>query len=335
MYCFGVCNTPMPVVSKVLVKKKVVDSISSIAVLPVGTLLTRKSKASKSVIFICSIQDLLRNLDILNSVRFSEHKVFVFASPVRLNELSNVVNLDLLKDPAKKGFGFLLQPKINTLLLQQELKKPLAKIKPVERNSAEHLAILTESVKQGSLLTPLMTFIYTLPSSTLQNPVKQAVAKVICKGLPLSKIEALLKTSCEYEITKAAKDKLFAILESDVGTNFREAFIAYNKAKKEKGSAVLTSIAKKFDVSPYELRYLLSVLDSSAADGKVVKPTNSNPVKAKATAAKNSKATEKTAVVKKKKTVEKSKVTTKSKPVKKTKAKPKESKPKKVTRTRK
>lgn len=261
-YIFGICNSAPAVVLKTLVAKKIIATEKDVTVIPLGSHLANREKPTKKMLIALNIMDLVRNLSVLNTPKYKSHIVFVFASPVRLSELDNVVNLDMTKDPSAKGFGYQLSHKIDIAKFRATIKQPVEKMQPVIRNEAEHLTVLTDSIKKGSLLTPLMTFIYSLPSSTLQTPVKIAVAKIIGKGLPLSSLDKLVSQVSDYKLSVTAKDKLMTILGSEVGQRYIDAFKHYRKLKREKSTASIPSIAKSFDVSPYEIRYLLSVIEN-------------------------------------------------------------------------
>jgi len=268
-FMFGVSNSSPAGVADLLTARKLIRGVRDIAIVPLGTSLQAKAKPTRNIVFVLTIADALRNLKVLNSGAYEDCSVFIFASPLRLIELTNLVLLDLTYDAAAKGFGFHLRHSIDLAKYRSVIKRSIPS-KAVVRNTREHLTVLTDSVKKGSLLTPLMTFIYTLPSSTLQTPVKIAVAKILALGKPLSSLDSLVAEISEYALSVAAKDKLIAILTSDVGIKYTEAFAAYRKAKKTKGTAALASIAKKFDVMPYEIRYLMSVMDAATKE-KVAK----------------------------------------------------------------
>ncbi len=260
-HTFGVCNSSPSVVAKLLIDKGIVETAGDIAIVPVGKTLAHKVP-TRYFIFIVSLSDLIRNLKVLNSANYKECAVFIFASPIRLSELTGVTYLDMMIDPAAKGFGFKLTYNIDLVKYRANMRQSDEKQKQIARDSREHLTILTDSVKEGSLLTPLMTFIYSLPNATLQTPVKIAVAKIISKGLPLTQLDKLIASTSDYVISEKAKSKLYNILQSDVGERYMSAFKQYHQTKKKKGSISLASIANKFNVSDYEIRYLLSVLEA-------------------------------------------------------------------------
>jgi hypothetical protein len=259
----GICNSSPAKVAELLVKRRIINTVKEVAILPIGSALQSGKSPRRNFIFILSISDVLRNISILNSSKYKNVSIFIFASPIRLNELNNIHYLDLLKDPSAKGFGFNLKPSIDVVLLKNVIRKESLESKPLIRNDREHLTILTDSIKQGSLLTPLMTFIYSLPSSTLQYPVKLAVAKIIAKGLPTSKLDSAIKDISDYSLSVSAKEKLVNILDSEVGDTYKKAFKYYYKVKKEKGTVDINTVAKKFDVTAYEIRYIISILENS------------------------------------------------------------------------
>jgi hypothetical protein len=254
MYCFGVCNNSPDSVLLSLKKKKYISDNSEVSVVEVGKTLSGKKPKNK-FIFVLSIGDFLRNAEILNSKAYVNARVFVFASPIRINELDGIVPLDMEQDPTAKGFGFTLQS-LQLSKYAGALKREQAQVK---RNTRKHLTILTDSVKIGSLLAPLMTFIYSLPSSTLQTPTKKAVADILVNGVDLELISKL-SISDKNALSVKAKQKLLSILESELGQKYIQAFKDYKKVKDTKGPTGLQSIAKKYEISLYELKYLLSVL---------------------------------------------------------------------------
>lgn len=257
----GICNTSPARMAEMLVKKNYINTTKELLVVPVGTVLPERTP-KKKFIFVIHCSDLFRNMKTLNSTKYKNVTVFVFASPIRLSELTNITLLDLSTNPEFKGFGFSLSKTIDWIKLRTALRTNILETKKLIRDDRQHLTILTDSVKEGSLLTPLMTFIYSLPNSTLQQPVKLVVARIIAKRLPISKLNKEIKNISGYTLTDKAHDKLVSILDSKIGLKYRKAFVEYYKQKKERGSVDINGLAKKQDVTSYEMRYILSVLDN-------------------------------------------------------------------------
>ncbi len=249
MYCFGVSNHSPEKVLDILITKGVIPNASAVSIVPVGKVLADKSPKRK-IIFVVSISDLFRNLAVLNGDSYSNVQVFVFASPLRINELEGCTALDITPSVASKGVGFNLLPTLAIAKYRSALKgQPVV----TKRAVAQYLTILTDNVKHGSLLTPLMTLIYTLPKSTHQTPVKEAVAKYFHGSSLATTYKVLTDLLSEKSFVK-----LTDLLESSIAESYRNAM----KDLKAKDNASLSSICTKWGTSDYEIRYLQSVITS-------------------------------------------------------------------------
>lgn len=249
MRCYGVSNSSPEKVLEFLVTKNIVATAAAVSIVRVGVKLALKPP-KRRVLFVVQISDLFRNLEVLNSEFYADTQVFVFASPLRINELAGCTPLDMTPSVSSKGVGFNLLPTLSLAKYKAALRLP-----PVEtkRATAQYLTILTDNVKHGSLLTPLMTFIYTLPKATHQTPVKEAVAKYF-HGISLETVESVLaKLLSEKNLVK-----IRAVLESEISSSYRSAM----KELKAKDSSSLTSICTKWGTSDYEIRYLQSIIAS-------------------------------------------------------------------------
>lgn len=256
-HVFGICNSSPSVVLDLFKAKKIINSYKDVKIVPVGESFAEDYEPTK-ILFLLTPSDLLRNTKVLNSERFEEATVVAFGSPIRLSEYDGITHLDLIEDASSIGFGFHLSHKIDLNKYKAELKK---KHVQVSRNSRKHLTVLTDSAKKGSLLTPLMTLLYTLPNSTLQTPAKITVAKILFKDLPSSSLDKVLGEISEYKFSAQAKERLVEVLDSGPGKLYRAAFKEYRKIKKEKGSVSIPPLAKKMGVQEYEIKYILAVLN--------------------------------------------------------------------------
>lgn len=258
MYCLGVSNQSPDQVLLFLKKKGEIKEFSDVAIVPVGTKLKADKKPSRKILFIVSVSDLYRNLEVLNSARYKGRQVFVFASPLRLVELENTAFLDFERSTVNSGLGYILKNKIDLQRYKVALKEESG---PVSRKDTKYLTSLIDTVKKGSLLTPLMTYIYTLPSSTHQTPVKEAVASYLYKGLSWTKLESTLDSIKGVAVSQRTKDKLKEILRTEIGENYRQAFALYRETKEGGKTPSLASICKKFETSDYEMRYIKSIIE--------------------------------------------------------------------------
>lgn len=265
MYAFGLSNhSPDQAVGNLL-SKNLIEDASEIAVLPSGSRLKENKKPVRNVIFCMSVSDFHRNLEVFNSARYAIVQVFIFASPLRIREMKNVAALDFDVNPAASGLGFLMRKDLNMALYRKTIKG--AEVEQVSRVAAHYLSVLTDNVKRGSLLNPLMTFIYTLPSSTHQTPVKEAIAKFLYKSLPYSRLEAMLDEIRGVTVNKRVRDRLKEILTSEVGENYRAAFKALSALPE--GKERIDTVCKKFHTSDYEMNYIESIVKTSGQPKKV------------------------------------------------------------------
>lgn len=258
MFAFGLSNHSPDQAVNMFLSKGIIADESEIAVLPSGTRLRENKKPVREVIFVLSIPDFRRNLEVFNSTKYANARVFLFASALRINELNNVVALDFDKNPERGGLGFNMRKDLNLPLYRRALKCDEGD--GVKHAPIKYLNTLTDNVKRGSLLNPLMTFIYTLPSGTHQTRIKEAIAKYIYRGLSYKKLEEFFDEMKDITITKRVRDRFKEILTSEIGENYKAAFKAlHDEPDAAKG---IEKVCKKFQTSDYEMRYLKSIVDS-------------------------------------------------------------------------
>lgn len=231
-----------------------IDSPNDVNIHPVGIPLDKKPK--KKFLLILNLQDMLRGMEKLNSKEYKNTIVFLFCAPFRAIELDNAVMLDsaVSEDRFKFELG-----KLRFKSYKDALKKPIT----TARNPDKYLYTIVEDVKEGSFLTPLMTFIYTLPRSTLQTPVKEAVVLHVWHGKTLDKALA----ERQIELSAKQKSNLVEILESK-GSQYIEALKFFKAKRKEDKKYPLKSLEKLYKVQAYELAYLRKIKDGLKTYGK-------------------------------------------------------------------
>lgn len=259
MFAFGVSNTDPNTVLRKMIEKKFATN-KEVSILPVGTSISTKKKYPYKVLFILTLDDFLKNKGALQAPTLNGVFVVVFASALKLAEL-NVIPLDYAPNPAYPGYGFLLKP-INLQPMRGVHTECV-----VHRKDGKYLDNLISYVRKGSLLTPLMTFIYTLPSKA-QTKVKLAVAKWLFLSKKESELAKILSKVEGMTLTDRVKAKLSDILINDTGRAFQAAFAEYRAAKGD-GAANIAKIAKTHGVSDYEMRYIISVIKESEESGKL------------------------------------------------------------------
>lgn len=288
MYCLGVSNHSPLVAIDFLLKTKTVDSRKDIQIVEVGTVLPAKPK--RKVLALVSIQDFLKNAKTLNSDAYKENIVVVFASALRIRELNNCFALD--SEPTKESGGVVTRmTKLSRVRLRQALKAPF---NDVFRQDRKFLITLTNSVKSGSLLNPLMTFIYTLSSSTHQTPVKESCAAFFYKGMSFDDMLKTMKKKYGVSLSDKQKSRLSEILEGDTGKAFTALFKEYRKAKKTAGDKTvnLESLCKKAGTAVYEVRYILSVVGEALDRGSAYRGKSISKITDDETAARANKKAE-------------------------------------------
>ena len=258
---FGVSNHSPEAFVRALVKFKRATP-ADIGILPVNFHLSDKKPTKHTFLFFLTVSDLMRNLEVLKTPKYEGCSAVVFSNPMRLNELVGIQPLDFAPNPEYQGFGFLLKT------LDMQKVRTFKGSETVERRSGKYLARLVEHVQQGSLLNPFMTFIYTLPSS-MQGPVKTSVLKWLYSGKPDSYLNKAFDSIEQGNVTARIRTKLKDILLTEVGRSFQAAFKTYREAKKA-GSVNVPKIAKAHQVSDYELRYILSVIEDTKRSGLYV-----------------------------------------------------------------
>ncbi len=253
MHCFGITNNSPERAIDFLIECGAIRSSSEVSIVPNGKLMLDK-RPKRKFIFIISMNDFSRNVKVLNGPHHKESNVFVFASPLRINEITNCTALDMESDVAHRGIGFKIHRRLNARAFKVGRESMLGESKRVPINYLERLS---DSVKCGSLLTPLMTFIYTLPRATHQTPIKQIVAKYL---YGLTSKDTLLRVVSK-QMNEKQVQRLFSILMTETGESYRSAFKALRRdGVNEKN---VKALCHKWNVSDYEMRYIISVIGGS------------------------------------------------------------------------
>jgi hypothetical protein len=255
MKLFSITNhTPMQLRNWLVKYEKI--ELQDVYIHPVG--LTFPEKPKKKIVVVLNLQDFYRGLSILNNKQHSDVAVFLFCAPFRAIELSGIVNLDFVQNER-------LKYKFDYTSINLKLYRKSLPVLSVERAEDKFLYSIIEDVSSGSLLTPLMTFLYTLPKATHQTPVKESVVNFIWNGKPVDKSLESLGIS----LSTSQMAKLSLILEGE-GAEYRRAIKHYKVKKKENKDFQLKSLSKQFKVQDYELSYLKKINSSSARYGKNV-----------------------------------------------------------------
>lgn len=266
-HVFGISNHSPDQVLSFLVRRKVIEDMSDVAIVPAGTRLREGAKPVRDTLFVITLSDMYSNIGIFNSDVYSATRVFVFASALKLKSVSGMVPMDYAENPEVSGVAFLYTPDLDYQSFSRAIKKTSSRL---VHTSIDYLNTLSTGAKNGSLLNPLMTFIYSLPSHA-QSSVKERVAEYIVTGtVGRKKLLASISRALSVPFTEKQSSRLIDILGSDICGVFMSAFVSMRSDWDSKNEAVLHSICKTSSISAYEMRYLRSI---SVKSGTAVKST--------------------------------------------------------------
>lgn len=227
-----------------------------VTIVPIGAKIPPKKKNKiRRILFFLTSSDYNANCRQLEE--YKENLVFLFSSPLRLWEYKNIIALDYKesKDPQRHGLQLFDFFDLKTLNNPQQ---PLVK----EPNRDYLTYILSEVRSYGSLLRPFMTFVYTLPNSTHQGPVKVAICQWLFYGGNKKDLEDILGTiDQQIKLTEKHKFRMRDLLLSEQGDKYRAAFAKLRKLQTTDKSVSYEQLSKDFEVSAFEMRYIKSIID--------------------------------------------------------------------------
>lgn len=220
-------------------------------VLPLNGSVRMKAATSCDVLFITRYADFIRNLDDLNHKVYADKPVFLFTSVLRLSEIKPITVLDSSR---LTDFSFRL-----TTLSKADIayacfrSVPQKKVRIADK---DFLASLIADNMQGSLLTPLMTLIYQV-AAPQQSLLKNKIFEWLLSDDSVNQLQQRFKAgTLEPKFAK----QLFDFLSSDVVTPYRDALRFVQQRTAAKKPISYKQVMRKFPVTSYEIRYILSVL---------------------------------------------------------------------------
>ena len=225
-------------------------SLSDVSLVRIGQNITDRSirKLKDFVIFLSST-DFKRNLSVINT---TEKTCFVFDSPMSLFQFKGINPLDYGDNEDFQEWG----TDLYDYFLDMDDIEPCEVVYDKTNTYLKNLIGMMEET--DSLLRPLMTFIYTLPNATHQKPVKILICYALFKGASAKKIRDIADyIERTIGLPEKKKAKLLSLALSDEAKKYQEAFSKFVKATD------INKLCKKYKMSPYEFRYILSVVNSS------------------------------------------------------------------------
>lgn len=229
-----------------LAKTSAVDSITDIGVVASGYRL--QAEPPSPVLFFLSIRDFQRNLLVLNSKKYEQVVCLLFGSPLALV----ATNAELI-DADRETLEILPKPNFGKIV------KVIRKSSPpkLRVDKIDFISRFVDDARTGSLLNPLMTFIYSLKSQQ-QGYVKLMCAKWLSRNASIDTLRAKLQ-NYEYPISANKFGQLSSILLSEEAASFRRAF------QELRAGARVSDVCAKHSVPEYEVNYLSSVLTSTGS----------------------------------------------------------------------
>lgn len=237
---FGIAyHSPEQIVA--LLQKSRVAKSQDIGIAPTGA---RIHNIFRVVLFL-SVQDFSRNLVELDG---STTAAIVFSNPIDLNAVHGLIPLDFV---SYDSFTF---QRMDLDIREVSTHKQ----SEIRRVRDQFLIKLIDSVKHGSLLNPLMTFVYTL-SPAKQALVKHAVVEFLYKGLT----QRFLHDRLLQHLSNNSLNKLLDVLAAPTTQSYATAMQTIRLMRQQKKDVNIDSVAKATSTAAYELSYMLSVLNGA------------------------------------------------------------------------
>lgn len=227
-------------------------------VLPIGvklqdsenemTLKAREEIKKVSTILILTYPDFRANLEVLNSKNFKGKTVVIFAPVVRYRNITNCALLDVVSTDIAINQSYRFKPAEFSLLLNP----PADAV--VEIKNEDYIAELIDNALAGSILTKLMTLIYQIPNSKTQNDYRDRIIGWFVKGD--DKIATISKMIADLPDKKLLA-QLIELIENS--TNYKKVFQHIADLNAKGKPIAYSKISTKFEVSDFDLRYMISV----------------------------------------------------------------------------
>lgn len=215
--------------------------------IPFGGILDISKRVAQNLIFY-STHDFRKHLHYLQGRKFKSKKIFVMGSCQQLFSIDGITPLDYMQVDTRRFIDF-------------EMFKdflPLESINaPVTRSEDDYIDALSKKVQNGSILTSLMTTIYTISKTVNQKAVTFAICEWFYKGRGQKHLDILLSSAKTISgVNPKTCAKLEEILTSSTAANFQKAFAEMLRLRKADKPVIEKDIGKSFDVPAFELRYI-------------------------------------------------------------------------------
>lgn len=234
----------------------------SFAILPFGIKLadfnsTKSSAARKQLrlsefVLIQNYTDFRNNLKFLKSRTFPI-KAILFAPVIQFRKIDGVHMLDVetLEVSLTKTFRF---SPINFSQLQKTLPEIVVNI-----NEEDYASVLIDTALEGSILAKMMTLIYKIPNSKVQNEYRDRIVRWFVRGD--DKISTVATAIADLP-DKKVQVLLLEIIEKY--KHYKDVFKLIASHNKKKKKISFEKICEKYKVSEFDLRYMLNIAEGVA-----------------------------------------------------------------------
>ena len=172
-------------------------------------------------------------------------KIIVFDGPITaLSTDGNLLDIRRTESPPYYGIEF---TKFNRVIWRNGLDTTLTFKK------YDHQLTIIGAIESKSLLNSLMTAIYVLPAGSQKQVKIGLINWLFFDGRKTNIVPLLQALSERTKITRNSIDQLVEIMSSELAATYYEAL-------KQKGDAA--DVAKAFDISDYDIRYMQQIKGS-------------------------------------------------------------------------
>lgn len=213
-----------------------------------NTFIARSGIKHNRITLILTYQDLRNNLKRLNKSRNNGKIFLVFAPVLKFRDLVNVTLMDVVSTDINITQSYKFKPADFSLL-----HKPAIDCF-VEIKHEDYISQLIEKALSGSILTKLMTLLYQIPNSKVQNTYRDLIIGWFVLGDDKIKtVSTLISTLPDKKLLS----KLIKLIEES--KNYKDVFIHIKDLKSKNKIIDFDKLSVKFEVSDFDLRYMLSV----------------------------------------------------------------------------
>ncbi len=213
-------------------------------------------KEGALVILIPSLKWFLQNLDALHRI---PAVVFIFDNPVQCDMLSPITLLDVREKRASYQYEF-------RKLTFDDIKKAVRN----GLNSKRTITITREVLDviptllyatRASFLNPINTYLYQIGDPSTRAQVKLCILNWMTTDLVLDVLEEKILSIFGSNKVSSSLKKLLGFFQTDLGIRGRNALQDYEKSKASGKPARYNSISEKYDLSVFDLKFIVRVLN--------------------------------------------------------------------------